>query len=176
MNGETPVLFHEEQRFRQWWVWLILVGILAFLLAFYVPPIVENARRGASLGQNRQDRVGAVVAMSTFVLIGGAIWAFARMCLVTEVRADALYIRFWPFHWSFRRIDLADLISFKAGEYSPLAEFGGWGIRWSFTGNGRAYSVSGNLGVRLRFANDRYLVIGSERPEELAQAIAAVAR
>ena len=173
MDAESPVLFHEEQRFRQWWVWLMLLGILAFLVAFYVPHIVQNARQGAPVGQTRQDRVGFVVAMCTFVLMGGTIWAFARMCLVTEVRADGLYIRFWPFHWSFRRIDLGDLFAVKAEEYSPLSEFGGWGLRWSFTGNGRAYSVSGNLCVRLRFVNDRYLVIGSARPEELAQAIAA---
>ena len=54
MSGETPVLFHEKQRFRQWWVWVMFVGILAILLAFYVPPISDRLR--AAGGTRPGDR------------------------------------------------------------------------------------------------------------------------
>jgi len=39
---------------------------------------------------------------------------------------------------------------------------------------GKAYNVGGNRGVRLDFSNARHLLIGSQRPGELDNAIAKV--
>ncbi len=36
---------------------------------------------------------------------------------------------------------------------------------------GKAYNVSGNRGVQLKLSSGKGLLIGSQRPEELAQAI-----
>ena len=48
-------------------------------------------------------------------------------------------------------------------------EYGGWGIRW--TRNGKAYNVSGDLGVRIDYENGRHLLIGTRHPDALKQAI-----
>lgn len=36
----TNVLFHEEQRFRQWWIWLLVLGVAALQWWGYVQQIV----------------------------------------------------------------------------------------------------------------------------------------
>ena len=53
---------------------------------------------------------------------------------------------------------------------SPIAEFGGWGIRYGF-GAGWVWNVSGNMGVQLELDNGRKVLIGSQRPAELKDAL-----
>ncbi len=52
--------------------------------------------------------------------------------------------------------------------YSPITEYGGWGIRWS-PHRGWAYNVGGSKGVQLGRANGKRILIGSQRADELAQ-------
>jgi hypothetical protein len=56
--------------------------------------------------------------------------------------------------------------------YDPVREFGGWGIR-IWVGGPRAYSVSGNRGVDVILYNGERIMIGSQRPRDLAQALDA---
>jgi hypothetical protein len=77
----------------------------------------------------------------------------------------------WPLHRSFRRISWAEIESYESTEYSPIGEFGGWGIRWA---PGKiAYNVSGNRGVWIERTDGRTILIGSQRPEEFVRAIEA---
>lgn len=55
--------------------------------------------------------------------------------------------------------------------YSPLKEYGGWGIRYG--SNGKAYNVSGNQGVQLEFRDGKRLLVGSQLPLELLNALRA---
>jgi hypothetical protein len=120
------------------------------------------------------DTALAVTGTLLIVLEIGIVAMFAAMKLITEVRSDGLYIRFLPFHLSFRRIPLEDMAGFEARMYRPIREYGGWGIR--FGRGGRAYNVSGNRGVRIDYANGKHILIGSQRADELAAAIGSVLR
>jgi hypothetical protein len=93
--------------------------------------------------------------------------------LITQVRPDGLYVRFVPFHLSFKKIDLAEVTNYQALTYRPILKYGGWGIR--YTWKGRAYNARGHRGVRLDFRNGKHLLIGSQRPEELVAAIDQIA-
>jgi hypothetical protein len=99
-----------------------------------------------------------------------AITILASGRLVTEVRADAIYVRFAPFHRSFRRFPWASITSADARTYRPIREYGGWGLRGF--GRNRAYSVRGNRGLQIVFKDGRRLLIGSDRADALGQAIA----
>jgi len=80
-----------------------------------------------------------------------------------------LYIRFFPL--THQEIPFKDIVSCEVRTYSPIREFGGWGIRY---GRGtKAYNVSGNRGIQLELSNGKRVLIGSQRPEELAGAIEA---
>ncbi len=93
--------------------------------------------------------------------------------LETEVRRDGLYVRYYPFHIQFKKFGADDLSEYYARKYRPIWEYGGWGIRCSF-GKGKAYNVSGNKGVQLVFKNGKRLLIGSQRVEELEEAIRSI--
>ncbi|WP_224332592.1 hypothetical protein [Haloprofundus halobius] len=143
MNDEPT--FREVQRFRQRWLWLFLGIVLAFSLLLGPVSIVgfAVAAAGASLLYNAR--------------------------LETEVRADGIYVQFAPFHRSPRRIRWEEIVSAEATEYSPIGEFGGWGLRWR--PGVVAYSVSGSEGVRIERTDDRDVVVGSQRAAEFAEAI-----
>jgi hypothetical protein len=139
--------FREVQRFRQRWLWALLGGTLLFALAFGPAGFLGG---------------GIVLAVATLLYL-------AR--LTTEVREDGVYVKFFPFHLSFRRFAWDEIERYEATTYSPLGEFGGWGIRWR---PGRiAYNVGGDEGVRIYRPNGRTVLIGSRRPDELAAAIDA---
>lgn len=89
--------------------------------------------------------------------------------LETEVRSDGLYVRFSPFHTDYKKFTSDSISEYYICRYKPLREYGGRGIR--FGKNGKAYNMSGNKGVQLVLKNGRRLLIGSQKPQELAEAI-----
>ena len=154
--------FREVQHFRQWWMWALLLGILLLFAYGLFKQLVLGEPWG-----NRPPPNWAL-ALITLLLLLFIIWIY-QMRLVTEVRDDGLYVQFV---WLTRRrkIPFSEIKSYAARTYSPLLEYGGWGVRYGF--GGKAYNVSGNRGVQLEFTDGKRLLIGSQRPEELAQAIA----
>ena len=99
---------------------------------------------------------------------------FMLLKLETEVRPDGLYVRYFPFHIHFRKFSPEDLSEYYARQYKPIREYGGWGIRCGLFGKGKAYNASGNKGVQLVFKNGKKLLIGSQRAQELEQAIRSI--
>jgi hypothetical protein len=78
-------------------------------------------------------------------------------------------VRVW-FGWVpvYRRVvPLGDVRRVEIVTFRPIADYGFWGIRYGRDGE-RALIARGNRGVRLELADGSFLVIGSQRPEELA--------
>jgi hypothetical protein len=98
-----------------------------------------------------------------------ALFFFCR--LVTEVRDDGIYICFFPFHWTFRRIAFTEVKQYEVRTFHPIKEYGGSGIRYG--PKGKAYTVSGDRGVQIELLNGKRLLLGSQRAEELQRAIHA---
>jgi hypothetical protein len=158
MTTTDEVLFEDEQSFRQPWLWGLMLGV--FLL-------VAGGLGWAFLSRPEQASGAAIPAA-----VVGLVWVGACLLLYTlklSVRVDpyCLHIRFFPL--ARRDIPLEDIVRWEARTYRPILEYGGWGIRFSWKGT--AYNVSGNRGVQLELANGKRLLIGSQRPEELAAAI-----
>jgi hypothetical protein len=87
-----------------------------------------------------------------------------------EVRDAALFVRFFPFIRS-RLVPYSEIRVCASRTYRPIAEYGGWGVR--FGRHGKAYNVSGNRGVQLELASGEKLLLGSQRAESLCAAIEA---
>ena len=149
MAEKNNIIFREVQQFRQAWLWVIIIFLASFSL--YAAPLILRVIFG--------------IALPIF---------FYLLKLTTEVRSDGLYIRFFPLHFSFRRIPLGELKRYEVRIYRPIREYGGWGIRYGF--KGKAYNVSGNRGVQLELLKGKRLLIGSQRSEELANAIGLALR
>lgn len=168
--------FVEVQHFRQWWFWLLLVAAAAFAVGICAYGLYVQLVLGRPWGDNPiSDMALLATAIAAFVVWAAALALFAAAQLRTEVRADGLYIRFFPFHRSFHRLPLADVSEIEAVTYRPVMQYGGYGIRYSFGSpggtKGKAYNVSGGRGVRLTYTTNRHLLIGSQKPDELAAAI-----
>lgn len=165
---ERFALFHEEQRFTQWWFWLVILVCIS--PAWYI-----WWRHLLVRGSAEADAVADWVVWLVWLGVGVVLPVlFASMRLVTQVRYDGLYVRFVPVHWRWVRFPVEQVRGAKARTYNALLEYGGWGIRYG--AQGKAYIVSGNRGVELEFADGRTLLIGSQRAEELEQAILSVYR
>jgi len=168
-----PLRFVEVQYSRQWWLWLILFATVALTVGLFGYFIVEQLVFGRPVGNRpMSDTALLVTATLVFFLDVGLIALFLNANLRTEVREDGPYIRYFPFHWSFHRLPLEDLREVEAITYSPLRDYGGWGIRYGR--KGKAYNPTGNRGVRLTYHSGRQLLIGSQKPDELADAIRSV--
>jgi hypothetical protein len=87
--------------------------------------------------------------------------------LETVIKTDGIHIRFYPFHFKTKFISWDEIHKVYVREYSPLREFGGWGIKYSMIGNGKAYNVSGKIGLQLEYGRGKMLLIGTRKGEEL---------
>jgi hypothetical protein len=143
--------FHEEQRFRQWWIWTLLLVVAA-------PLLLVAATRGLVLP--------LVLAALTLLAVGVLL---ASAHLVVDVDSEAITVAF-HFLWPKRRIPLSEVRSAKATTYHAILDYGGYGVRLGL--RGWAFNVSGNEGVLVETRNGSRLMIGSQRAKELEAAIA----
>ena len=143
--------FEEKQKFNQWWLWVILFSF----------PII-------SVGPFDDNEIKLF-----YVVIGIASPSlFYLFELRIKINQDGFHFQFFPFHLKFHTIKMDEIESFKAMEYSPLKEYGGWGIKYGF--KGKAYNVYGNKGVKLFLKNGANIMFGSQKHKELAKALKVV--
>ena len=169
-TGDIKNRYFEIQKFNQRWIWILLIGGSVAAVAYFGYAMVQQLVHGQPWGDRpMSDLALAIVGPATMLFMIGLTYFFYVMKLITEVRSDGLYIRFYPM--SQRVISYETITSCVPRKYSPIREYGGWGIRWGRSG--RAYNVSGNQGVQLKLSDEKPLLIGSLRPGELANAINA---
>jgi hypothetical protein len=87
----------------------------------------------------------------------------------TRVLEDEIHIRFG--RRTRFRIPLRHVSRAYARAYSPINEYGGWGIRSGSKVHGKAFNMRGNEGVQLILRSGQRVLIGSQMPDELAAAI-----
>jgi hypothetical protein len=162
------ILFREEQRPRQPWAWAIVgsITLVAWVLAIYQLVL------GLQLGDNPAEDWLMLLVLFFAGLLFPALMLSVK--LTVEVRPDGLFLRFRPIHRRFLDLGLDKVIEVRTRTYSPLREFGGWGIRYGR--GGTAYNMNGNQGVELTYARNRHVLIGSDRALELENSIRLVWR
>ena len=86
--------------------------------------------------------------------------------LVTQIRTDGIYIRFFPFQPSFNRYDWEDILDVYIRKFDAYSEYGGWGIRNGPLGKG--YLISGQTGIQIVFRDKNRLLISTEKATEVS--------
>jgi hypothetical protein len=89
--------------------------------------------------------------------------------LYTKIDKHGIYFRFIPFHASFTFYPWEKITGMQITTYNPIKDYGGWGIRGGR--KGIAYSVSGNTGIDIELINDKKILIGTRKPEEVKEII-----
>jgi hypothetical protein len=157
--ADSKNLFSEVQGFTQWWLWTIIYGVLGSL--FYATYQSFNAT-----GSIFQTDTLSLVLMSILLPV-----LFYLLKLKTRITSDGIYVRFVPFHLKEIFIPFSDLSDCYVRQYSPIGEFGGWGIKYGLGGAGKVYNVSGNMGLQLVYKDGSKLLIGSQRSEEIQKVL-----
>jgi hypothetical protein len=121
---------------------------------------------GSALYNETQSFSPWVVA----VLLGvvALLAALLTLRLTTIVTSDALSVRYGFLYKA--RVPLSEIALAEAVEYAPVREYGGWGIRGSR--RRRALNARGNQGVLVTRSDGTTLLVGSQRPRELLEALA----
>lgn len=144
--------FYEIQRFRQWWLWLIILFVLGFS--------AYNSYENAEYFSRTELIISSAIPAMIFFL-------FFITKLETKIDHLGVRVRLFPFHLQFKYFPWKNIQKAYVRKYSPLMDYGGWGLRLGFFGRGKAYSVSGDLGLQLVFKDGKKLLIGTEKAVEI---------
>ncbi len=158
------VLFKEKQKFRQWWVWAIVITIGGLFLYRLYRQLILKIPLGEYPSDTISFIIGALIPLTVIIL-------FLIIRLETEITEEGIVYKFFPFHIKPRIARWEFIDKSYVRTYSPIFEYGGWGIRLGIFGYGRALNISGDKGLQLVFSNGKKLLIGTQRPEELQQAL-----
>lgn len=165
----NKIRFSETQKFRQWWLWFILAGTKG-VMGFF---IVTQAMYGKPFGDSEWENVSLLIGFFLMLVIS-MLFFFLR--LETKVSDEGVFVRFYPIQLKFRHYKWEDIDQIYLREYSPIAEYGGWGIRYSFGRNGKALNVSGRTGLQLVFKDGKKLLIGTNKAEDLTQILSVLGK
>ena len=160
------ILFNETQKFRQWWLWVIMLFVFG-IIAFVAFKIIK--------GEELKDKTPLILVGSCvlFILIP-TVLLLLNMKLETQVTEKGIYVRFYPFHASFKEYKWNSISKSFVRQYDPIGEFGGWGLRIGPAG--KAFNVSGDKGLHLEFNDNKKLLIGTNKPDEMKEALKRIGR
>jgi hypothetical protein len=139
-----PWVYREAQ--NPTWINFI---IAATIIVFYVGAILTP-----------EKVVPVIVGSFCVVLLGG---------LRMSVSPQRVQVRLGIFEIPILTLKIEDIEQVDVHQFSPLANFGGWGIR--INRQMKAYYYRGNRGVKLTSKRSKQYLIGSDNPEVLAEVI-----
>ena len=148
------LIFQETQRFRQIWIWALILGMSGFSISSLF--LLED-KAPLTFG-DLAFPLGGILLLNIL---------FLSFTLTTRIVANSLSYRFFPFtRWRtfrFEEMEALDLV-----EYNGLWEYGGWGIKWN--GDTWSYTTGGKWGVIVKTTDKKFL-LGTQKPEEVRQVI-----
>ncbi len=154
-------VFKETQRFTQ--TWLIVVLVVSTLTPFVI--IFSEYYKGKITLHE------FVVSISLIILATGLIFLFK---LKIRIDATGIHYQFFPFHLKTKTIFWSDIDTAYVRKYSPLGDYGGWGIKGGAFWNskkGKAINVSGDIGIQLELKKGKKLLIGTQKENEAKQVL-----
>lgn len=139
---------------RAWTLLTIVPGLL----------LVIAALQASSAGEP-VPLIALVIAAAATLLTG--FW-LRTLALITVVDDQNITLRYRGL-LKTRTIPISTVREARPRTYRPIRDYGGWGIK--FGPKGWVYNVSGKEGVQLVLTEKKPLLIGSKRPDEMAEAI-----
>ena len=154
---DSKALFVEKQHFNR-----ILLGGIIFLInipfLFFLWNVFQSGYEYALAD-------GGHAAITEFFFSVLLLLFLISVRLETKITHEALEVRFFPLQLKFRRYKWEQFAEVSLRKYSPLLEYGGWGLRG--LGRNRALNIGGNYGIQLVFHDSSRLLIGTQKQDEL---------
>ncbi len=141
--------------------------IIIFLYAFYQQFVLK-----IPFGNKPMSDSGLLIlaALILIVLIGSAYLLFGSK-LTTTVTNKNLFITFKPLTGKTINFDKTNIKRYEIREYKPTMEYGGHGVKQGKKGIGKAYNVSGKIGLQLYLQDGKKVLIGTQRGDALLRAM-----
>jgi hypothetical protein len=165
----NKVFFKEEQQFRQWW-WIVLIlgaTIPAMVMCIYA--LYQQTVRGVPVGDSPAPN-GVLLIVLIFLCI--MLWGYFSLKLEVWINQEGIHYRFSPLIYKAKLITKTEIQRYEIREYSPIIDYGGWGVRRGFGRKWqRAYNVSGNIGLQLYLTNGKKVLFGTQRSQAILYAM-----
>lgn len=149
-------LFSENQRFSKWFRWPLL--LLIVWLAYTQRDFLSAEARFKSW------KNWEIVWVPIFLFV-----LFNLLQLRTKISKEGISVQFLPFHFKPKFFAWEDISKVEVRSYRPIMEYGGWGLKYGWGGQGMSYTVSGTKGIQLYLKNGKKILIGTRKGEELEQ-------
>lgn len=163
-DKEPEIFYTETQQFRQWWVWMILVGQNALFFWGICKQLILRQPFGEFPMSNP-----VLIFITCLSLLLTFLFLVLRLDMC--IKSDGIYVRFFPFHRSYRFYPWNSLTKVYIRQYSPVAEYGGWGVRSGLSGKGKAYNVYGDKVLQIEFTDRKKLLIGTNKPYKMEEVL-----
>jgi len=152
MSTNQPVFF-EKQKFSQWWLWTILIGLL--LIPIY--GIIHQLILGKPVGTKPISDLG-MLFFNLFMF--AFVYFFWYMTLITKIDKHKISLRYIPF--------LKREVSWREVQSATVVRYGfvGYGIRLG-SKHGIVYNTKGNKGLAIVLKNGKKFLIGTQKDKEL---------
>jgi hypothetical protein len=107
----------------------------------------------------------AIPWVSLVIILSGLSGLFMYGGMRTTVTRQDIIVSFGIIGSKVLKLKTEDITNIELMEFSPIADFGGYGIR--INREMSAYYMRGNKGVKLTTTKGKKYLIGSDKPEEL---------
>ena len=145
----------EVQRFRNPWLWSILVIVNIPIQVFGLSQLIWDV----PFWDNPAPDGLLILIMLIPICI---LLLFTSTYLKVSCNSQQLAVEYFPF--LTKKFNYSDILEMEIITYSPFFDYGGWGIRWNL--DGWAYIVSGNQGISLKMKNGKKYLIGINDPQK----------
>jgi len=165
------LLFKEEQRHNQWWLWMILIASLLAVIGPFSYGIYSQEVLDKPYGDNPMNTEGLIVfGLTSTAVLGFVIFLMMSSRLKTKISNGGISYCYPPLAPKWKFISPAEIERFEIRTFRAVREFGGYGIkrRWR---RGAAYIISGNTGLQLYLKNGKKLLIGTQKKQAIEYAM-----
>ncbi|MBA4411419.1 MAG: hypothetical protein Q8S54_17110 [Bacteroidota bacterium] len=163
------VLFKETQQFRQWWYILLIFAATVPVMIMSIYTLYMQTVKGVQIGESPAPNAVLIVVFFAMCI---AIWVIFSLKLEVWIDQDGIHYRFFPVIFKNRLISKAEIQRYEIRKYSPILDYGGWGIRYGLGRKwGKAYNVCGNIGLQLYLTNGKKVLFGTQRSQAIMYAM-----
>jgi heme/copper-type cytochrome/quinol oxidase subunit 4 len=156
MNANETILFREEQRFRQGWVWFtFLLSIIVTIAAIVVAVSVKQ--------ESKADMVIVFVVVIPVQLLVASLLYYTK--LQTQITTKGIRFRWAPLT-KFKQIRWEELKKVEVLKGPPLQYGFHLTIRY-----GRVHKVTDGKGMQLYLKNGRKIFLGTQRLNAFREAV-----
>lgn len=152
----SKILYKEEQRFRRWEVFALLVFLMIGSSYHYIELYISGGYD-----------VGLLTLQYSLIaiILTGALAYLWSIRLILKIDKDGIQYQFFPLHYRKHKVKWEEIESYEFIDTPTSAELSGWAVRlgtWE-----RSFTVSGRTGLSLTLKDGQQLFIGTQHPEGL---------